>query len=103
MHGSAGDLLLTLQLFQASPMRGSIAMLLEPGLIPVAAGNLALHLLQVGGHSIKYMLAKDKNWTKALKYMLVDLKFCLKFMISLDKQGPPVVALQREDPAALRP
>ncbi len=61
------------------------------------------HLVQVGGHSIKYMLAKDKNWTKALKYMLVDLKFCLKFMISLDKQGPPVVALQREDPAALRP
>lgn len=55
---------------------------------------------KIGGNSIKYMLNKDKNWTKALKYCLVDLKFCLKWTIALlDRQGPPVVSLQREDPA----
>ncbi|RMZ55146.1 hypothetical protein APUTEX25_005424, partial [Auxenochlorella protothecoides] len=56
---------------------------------------------RVGSQSIRYMLAKDKNWTKALKYMLVDLKFCLKATVALDNgravgAAPP--SAQREDP-----
>ncbi|KDD74039.1 hypothetical protein H632_c1630p0, partial [Helicosporidium sp. ATCC 50920] len=55
----------------------------------------------VGSQSIRHMLAKDKNWTKALKYMLVDLKFCLKFAVGLlDGAGAaPLSALAREPPA----
>lgn len=33
---------------------------------------------QVNGLTIRLLLAKDKNWTRALKHMLVDLKFVLK-------------------------
>ena len=33
---------------------------------------------KVGGHALKLLFNKDKSWTRALKYMLVDLKFCLK-------------------------
>lgn len=33
---------------------------------------------QVGALTIRLMFNKDKNWTKALKHMLVDLKFVLK-------------------------
>eukprot|EP00887_Chlorella_sp_A99_P001491 scaffold8.g1491.t1 len=58
---------------------------------------------RVGGQSLKLLLQKDKNWTKALKYMLVDLKFCLKFAVALldrtSAAGHGVVALQREGPA----
>ena len=36
---------------------------------------------RVGGLSIKLLLQKDKNWTKALKYCLVDLKYCLKYEV----------------------
>lgn len=32
---------------------------------------------RVGGHSIRYGLARDKAWTKALRYMLMDLNQCL--------------------------
>ncbi|KAK2076224.1 hypothetical protein QBZ16_001156 [Prototheca wickerhamii] len=42
---------------------------------------------RVGSLSIRFMLAKDKNWTKALEYMLVDLKFCLKATIALNSSG----------------
>jgi beclin 1 len=31
-------------------------------------------LLQVNGHTIKLTLNKDARWTKALKFMLADLK-----------------------------
>ena len=42
---------------------------------------------RIGGHSIRYALSRDRAWTKALKYMLVGLKFCLKGTISwLDQQ-----------------
>ena len=33
---------------------------------------------QVNGLTIRLLLNKDKNWTRALKHMLVDLKFVLK-------------------------
>lgn len=35
-------------------------------------------LVQVNGLTIRLMFNKDKNWTRALKHMLVDLKFVLK-------------------------
>ncbi len=37
---------------------------------------------QVGGLTIKLTLNKETRWTKALKYMLVDLKWSLKYVIS---------------------
>ncbi|PRW18412.1 beclin 1 [Chlorella sorokiniana] len=65
---------------------------------------------KVGALTIRLMFNKDKNWTKALKHMLVDLKFVLKFALVLMERGdarpsvsgegpgrPPVAALQRED------
>ncbi len=33
---------------------------------------------RVAGYSIRYGLSRDKAWTKALKYMLLDLKFCTR-------------------------
>jgi hypothetical protein len=60
--------------------------------------------LQINNHSIRYMLCKDKTWTKALKYMLTDLKFCLRDAIPLiDKQAAPAVAaLQRQGPESFQ-
>ncbi|KAI3435500.1 hypothetical protein D9Q98_001566 [Chlorella vulgaris] len=63
---------------------------------------------KVAGLTIRLMFNKDKNWTRALKHMLVDLKFVLKYaLVALDNRaglaaGPPgtlapVAALQRED------
>lgn len=62
---------------------------------------------RIGGQSIRYGLSRDRAWTKALKYMLVDLKFCLKGTLSwLDQQrmagstaGGPIIALPPEGPA----
>lgn len=36
---------------------------------------------QVNGLTIRLQFNKDKNWTRALKHMLVDLKFVLKFAL----------------------
>lgn len=36
---------------------------------------------KVGGRSIKLMFNKDERWTRALKYMLTDLKSCLEWMV----------------------
>lgn len=56
---------------------------------------------RVGDQSIRYGLSRDKGWTKALKYMLVDLKFCLKATLTvLDRRRVTAVAhLPREGPA----
>ena len=51
------------------------------------AGGECIEGDRVGSLSIRFMLSKDKNWTKALKYMLVDLKFCLKATIALNSSG----------------
>lgn len=55
---------------------------------------------RVGDLSIRYGLSRDKGWTKALKYMLVNLKFCLKATLGvLDRRRvAAVVALPRECP-----
>ncbi|KAK9824013.1 hypothetical protein WJX72_006970 [[Myrmecia] bisecta] len=37
---------------------------------------------RVGGMTIKLMFNKDAKWTKALKFMLTDLKWCLKWVIA---------------------
>lgn len=36
----------------------------------------------VGGLTIKLMFNKDARWTKALKYMLTDLKWCLEWVVA---------------------
>lgn len=54
------------------------------------------------GLSIRYALSRDKAWTRALKLMLVDLKFCIKGMLSLvDGRGvaAAVAGLPREGPS----
>ena len=37
--------------------------------------------MQVGGLTIKLIFNKDAKWTKALKYMLTDLKCVLKWFV----------------------
>ncbi|KAL4458034.1 hypothetical protein ABPG75_012899 [Micractinium tetrahymenae] len=65
---------------------------------------------KVNGLTIRLMFNKDKNWTRALKHMLVDLKFVLKFALAvMDTAQLPaagghsgqaaMAALAREDPA----
>lgn len=48
----------------------------------------------VGGHTIKLQspFRRDTQWTKALKYMLTDLKWALTWMISQQDSvpGPPI-------------
>lgn len=57
---------------------------------------------------MRYLFSKDKTWTRALKYLLVNLKFCLKEVVALQDRGAlrrpgggggggaPVAALLRE-------
>ena len=54
---------------------------------------------RVGGQSIRYGLSRDRAWTKALKYMLVNLKYCLKATLMMDSRSGGeglVAALPRE-------
>ena len=45
---------------------------------------------KVGGLSVKLMFNfKDKAWTRALKYMLVDLKFAQKYFVAFAERGFP--------------
>lgn len=37
---------------------------------------------KVGGASVRYCMNKDQKWTKALKFMLADLKLCLNCVAS---------------------
>jgi beclin len=58
---------------------------------------------RVKDQSVRYTLSRDKGWTKALKYMLADLKWCLKGTLALmDKRRAAVAAhvsaLPREGP-----
>lgn len=57
---------------------------------------------KIGGVSIRYGLSRDKAWTRALKYMLLNLKYCLKGALSLlDRRAlMAVAALPREGPSA---
>lgn len=60
---------------------------------------------RVGGQSIRYALSRDKAWTKALKYSLVNLKYCLKGTLQLmDRRrvaAATVAALPREGPGPI--
>lgn len=60
---------------------------------------------KVGGQSIRYGLSRDKAWTKALKYMLVDLKYCLKATLEVKDRrraaAAAVAMLPREGPGNL--
>ena len=59
---------------------------------------------RVGGYSIRYGLSRDRAWTKALKYMLVNLKFCLKATLEVMDRRKTMAAmgaslLEREGPS----
>lgn len=56
----------------------------------------------VGGQSIKLMFNKDTKWTKALKYMLSNLKWALVWMIAV-QSGQPVIARERPPGTAAAP
>lgn len=58
---------------------------------------------KIGGYSVRLTFAKDKNWTKALKYMLVDLKVCLKAALTLMDWGTAssLMSIQREGPTSV--
>lgn len=58
--------------------------------------------LQVGQQSIKLTLNKDTRWTKALKFMLADLKWVLQWMVKYEASAemPALHNLGPEGPAA---
>lgn len=43
---------------------------------------------KVGGVSVKMTFNKDTRWTKALKYLLTNLKLCLRWMIDVHEVAP---------------
>lgn len=57
---------------------------------------------RVGGQSIRYGLSRDRAWTKALKYMLVNLKYCLMATLAVmdRRRGVAVATLPREGPGS---
>ncbi len=55
---------------------------------------------RVGQLPIKLMFSKDSTWTKALKYMLTDLKWCLSWVV--DQQGGPSLPQVPADPEDLQ-
>lgn len=58
--------------------------------------------LQVGQQTIKLTLNKDARWTKALKFMLADLKWVLQWMVKYEAatEMPTLHNLGHEGPAA---
>ena len=61
--------------------------------------------LQVNNYTIKLALNSDAKWTKALKFMLADLKVALQWMVKV-KAGnaaapPPLQGLAHEGPGRL--
>jgi len=57
---------------------------------------------KVHGHTIKLTLNKDAKWTKALKFMLADLKVALQWMVKheLSTVAPQLPNLAPEGPSA---
>lgn len=57
-------------------------------------------MLQINGHTIRLTLNKDAKWTKALKFMLADLKVALQWMVKRDLADVPQLPnLGQEGPA----
>lgn len=52
--------------------------------------------------SIKLFCNKDAKWTKALKYMLTDLKWSLKWMIATQEGAAPPAGAPPSGPATPR-
>lgn len=50
-------------------------------MIPVPSVCVSLLQLQVNNYSIKLTLNSDSKWTKALKFMLANLKVALQWMV----------------------
>ncbi|KAL6840431.1 hypothetical protein ACP4OV_030241 [Aristida adscensionis] len=53
---------------------------------------------KVGSHTIVLSFNKNENWTKALKYMLCNLKWVLYWFIGNTSFAPPVGSLQTQSP-----
>ena len=49
--------------------------------------------MQVGDASIKLTLGRDARWTRALKFLLVDLKWCLAWA---NDQASPAPGASRQ-------
>lgn len=47
---------------------------------------------KVAGMSIRLQFNSDTKWTKALKYMLANLKYCLSWMITKRKMDLPTAS-----------
>lgn len=43
---------------------------------------------KVGGMGIRLAWTSDAKWTKALKFMLVNLKYCLKWVVAHEGSSP---------------
>nr|ACR37454.1 unknown [Zea mays] len=51
---------------------------------------------KVGSHTIVLSFNKNENWTKALKYMLCNLKWVLYWFIGNTSFAPPSVSLHTQ-------
>ncbi len=59
-----------------------------PGVAPLEL-PYAVEGDRVGGLTVKLMFNKDARWSRALKYLLTDLKWCLSWAVArLDGQRP---------------
>lgn len=52
---------------------------------------------KVGGMGIRLAWTSDAKWTKALKFMLVNLKYCLKWVVAHEGLSP--AASQQSSPS----
>jgi beclin len=51
---------------------------------------------KVGSHTIVLSFNKNENWTKALKYMLCNLKWVLYWFIGNTSFAPPAGSLHKQ-------
>lgn len=52
---------------------------------------------KIGGMGIRLAWTSDAKWTKALKLMLVNLKYCLKWVIAHEGSTPAALQPPRMD------
>ena len=52
-----------------------------PGVAPLEL-PYAVEGDRVGGLTVKLMFNKDARWSRALKYLLTDLKWCLSWVVA---------------------
>lgn len=55
---------------------------------------------KIGGMGIRLAWTSDAKWTKALKFMLVNLKYCLKWVVAHEGSSPAPLQQALHDDAA---